>query len=266
MLVLFTDFGHTGPYVGQIKGVLHRLAPNVPVIDLLHDAPAFDPKHSAYLLAAYATEFPAETVFVTVVDPGVGSKRRPVVLYAQARWYVGPDNGLLHGVSSRSSDAQAWEITWRPHRLTDSFHGRDLFTPIAAGIASGTLNGSTISKHVLTPMDPSEIRRPSWPDDLPEVVYIDPYGNAITGMRATKVDRRAAINVSGAVLHFARTFSDVAQGIAFWHENSSGLVEIAINQKNAAHWLDLKPGTKFSIVQSGVMHEEQDNASFHGTH
>lgn len=97
MLVLFTDFGHAGPYVGQIKAVLQSLAPNVLVIDLLHYAPAFGPKPSAYLPAAYGTQFPPESVFVAIIDPSVGSTRRPVVLHAQARWYVGPDNGFCAG-------------------------------------------------------------------------------------------------------------------------------------------------------------------------
>ena len=89
MIVLFTDFGVNGPYVGQMKAVLHGAAPGVPIVDLLHDAPAFEPRLSAYLLAAYAQEFPEGSVFVCVVDPGVGSARRPVILRAGNRTFVG---------------------------------------------------------------------------------------------------------------------------------------------------------------------------------
>src|SRR5215472_12115972 len=95
MIVLFTDFGLTGPYAGQVKAVLHQVAPQVPVVDLFADAPSRDPRASAYLLAAYAAWFPAGTVFLAVVDPGVGGARPAVIVEADRRWYVGPGNGLF---------------------------------------------------------------------------------------------------------------------------------------------------------------------------
>jgi S-adenosylmethionine hydrolase len=145
MIVLFTDFGHHGPYVGQMKAVLHQVAGAVPIVDLLHDAPVFDSRLSSYLLATYAAEFPEGSVFACVVDPGVGSARRPLVLRAGGHWYVGPANGLLQAVTQPSLACQtckddrtkAWQITWRPERLSDSFHGRDLFAPIAGRLAIG---------------------------------------------------------------------------------------------------------------------------------
>jgi len=138
MIVLFTDFGLDGPYVGQMKAVLHRDAPGVPVIDLFADAPAFDAKRSAYLLAAYAEEFPAPTVFLAVVDPGVGGARRPLMVEADGRRYVGPDNGLFEIVWRRARRRRGGAITWRPERLSASFHGRDLFAPVAARLAVGS--------------------------------------------------------------------------------------------------------------------------------
>ena len=141
MIVLFTDFGR-GPYLGQMHAVLTRLAPEIPVVELFSDAPAFDAKASAYLLAAYAEVFAKGDVFICVVDPGVGGPRAPLVVEAGGRWYVGPDNGLLAMVARRAQATgapQAWEITWRPERLSASFHGRDLFAPVAAELARGTL-------------------------------------------------------------------------------------------------------------------------------
>src|SRR6478609_2029347 len=95
MIVLFTDFGLHGPYTGQMKAVLHQMAPGVPAIDLFADAPVGNPRASAYLLAAYAEWFAAGTVFLAVVDPGVGGPRPPISLEADGRWYVGPGNGLF---------------------------------------------------------------------------------------------------------------------------------------------------------------------------
>ena len=128
MIFLFTDFGIVGPYVGQMKAVLARRAPQATVIDLMHDAPAYGPKFAAYLLAALAGELPSDAIVLGVVDPGVGdAQRRPVVLEAAGRRFVGPDNGLFAVAALRAEDPRWWEITWRPEHLSNTFHGRDLF-------------------------------------------------------------------------------------------------------------------------------------------
>src|SRR5437764_1245690 len=126
MIVLFTDFGLAGPYTGQVQAMLQQVAPGVPVISLFADAPAGQPKPSAYLLAAYAAWFPVGTVLLCVVDPGVGSNRRALIVETADRFFVGPDNGLFELVLRRGAGARAWEITWRPPTLSASFHGRDL--------------------------------------------------------------------------------------------------------------------------------------------
>jgi S-adenosyl-L-methionine hydrolase (adenosine-forming) len=137
MIVLFTDFGLHGTYTGQLKAVLHQMAPGVPAIDLFADAPVGNPKASAYLLAAYAVWFPVGTVFLCVVDPGVGGRRPAIVLEADGRWYVGPGNGLFELVLRRAAKTRSWDIDWRPEHLSASFHGRDLFAPVAAMLARG---------------------------------------------------------------------------------------------------------------------------------
>src|SRR5690242_13659881 len=176
MIVLFTDFGLAGPYTGQMTAVLQREAPGVPVISLFADAPAGMPQPSSYLLAAYAAWFPAGTVLLCVVDPGVGGDRRAIIVEAAGRLYVGPDNGLFEIVLRRADSTQCWEVTWRPELLSASFHGRDLFAPVAARMARGE-PPSTVAQ----PASPT--RFADWPDDLAEIVYIDHYGNAMTGMR-----------------------------------------------------------------------------------
>ena len=163
MIVLFTDFGL--PYTGQIKAVLHSHAPGVPVIDLFDEAP--EPMAAAYLLRAYGEDFPPSSVFLSVVDPGVGGPRKPAVVEAGGRWYVGPDNGLFEMVVRHSEDtARWWEITWIPERLSASFHGRDLFAPVAARIAGGE-SPAKEPWPLGTERPLGEIRRPHWPDDLP---------------------------------------------------------------------------------------------------
>ena len=121
MIVLFRDFGLQGPYTGQMKAVLHQRAPGVPTIDLFADAPVGNPKASAYLLAAYAEWFVAATIFLCVVDPGVGSARPAIVVEADGRWYVGPGNGLFELVERRAASSRAWDIDWKPEVSRPAF-------------------------------------------------------------------------------------------------------------------------------------------------
>ncbi len=241
MIVLFTDFGLPGPYTGQMKAVLHREAPGAVVIDLFADAPAGDPKASAYLLAAYAPSFPEGTIFLCVVDPGVGGVRPPVVLEVDGRWYVGPGNGLFELVRRRAGKVRCWEIDWRPERLSASFHGRDLFAPVAAMIAGGAPPPGKVR-------DCARDARPDWPDDLAEIVYVDHYGNAMTGIRAAILPAGTKLVVAGQVLDRVRTFSDRPPGTAFWYENANGLAEIAVNQGRADRALGIKIGDPVEIL------------------
>jgi S-adenosylmethionine hydrolase len=220
-----------------MHAVLTRLAPEVPVIELFNDAPAFDAKASAYLLAAYADGFAKGDVFVCIVDPGVGGPRLPLVVEAGGRWFVGPDNGLLAIVARRADSAQAWEITWRPERLSASFHGRDLFAPVAAELARGSLR----------PSQPRAVPTVDWPDDLAEIVYIDGYGNAMTGLRAQVLAGDNVLRAGERQIASARTFSDVAPGTAFWYENANGLAEIAVNCGRADETLGLAIGSEIYI-------------------
>jgi len=241
VILLFTDFGAGGPYVGQMKAVLARAAPEVPVVDLMADLPAFDARAAAYLLAALAGDLAPGDVVVGVVDPGVGGARDPVVVAADGRWFVGPDNGLFELVLRRAGAARWWTVSWTPARLSASFHGRDLFAPVAARLARGGRPPG--SERPLT-----RNRRQDWPDDLAEVVYVDRFGNAMTGVRAAAMAPDARLEVGGREIPAGRTFSDVAEGQAFWYENAIGLVEIAVNRGRADRALGLAVGVGVDIT------------------
>lgn len=241
MIVLFTDFGTAGPYTGQVMAVLHQRAPGVPIVPLFADAPAESPKPAAYLLAAYGPWFPVGTVLLCVIDPGVGSVRRAVIAEADGRFYVGPDNGLFDIVLRRASAARLWEIIWHPGPLSPSFHGRDLFAPVAARLASG----DPIAEFAQPAEDQAASR--GWPDDLAEIVYIDHYGNAMTGLRGALLPPKARLVAAGRKLERAATFSAVPQGEAFWYINSTGLAEIAVNGGRADAALDLAIGSEIGI-------------------
>jgi S-adenosylmethionine hydrolase len=236
-IILFTDFGLAGPYVGQVEMVLRRHSPAAAVINLMADAPACDPRAAAYVLAALLPETPPDAVVLAVVDPGVGSARLAIAADVDGRLLVGPDNGLFEPSLRRAAAVRAWEITWRPQRLSATFHGRDLFAPVAAGFAGG------MAPETLGLLEIAPPRRPDWPDDLAEIVYADHYGNAWTGLRAATLPQDCAIDVGGRVLKRARTFADVAAGDMFWYENSCGLAEIAVNGGRADRLLGIGPGT-----------------------
>lgn len=177
-----------------------------------------------------------------VVDPGVGSARPAVVLHLDGDWYVGPDNGLFALLWRRARSRECQVIDWRPAELSASFHGRDLFAPVAAMLATGTPPAMHAAGLGDTGAD--------WPDDLPEVVYIDHYGNVISGMRAASVDCRSILQLGEQRIAHAGTFSDMGPGEAFWYENSNGLVEIAANRGNASQQLRLHHGDEFAVVPS----------------
>lgn len=239
MILLFTDFGGSGPYMGEMRTVLLRQAPGVPVVDLMIDAAAFRPDLAAYHLAAlWPTAEPGD-VMVAIVDPGVGGPRSPLAVEVDGRWLVGPDNGLLELVLRRAGAVRGHAIAWRPPRLSASFHGRDLFAPIAARLARGDRAG-------LVAQSPTRHRH--WPDDLPAIIHIDGYGNLVTGLRAAMLPPDAVLEVAGQQLARRRTFADTAPGMAFWYENSSGLAELAVSSGRAAERLRSTIGDPVRLV------------------
>jgi S-adenosylmethionine hydrolase len=240
MIALFTDFGVEGPYVGQMHAAIAALAPQVPVIDLFHDVPPYDVQAGAYLLASYTAGLPEGAVCVAVVDPGVGGPRRALMVEADARWFVGPDNGLFAILGRRARRWRCLELVWRPERLSASFHGRDLFAPAAARLARGEMPESRPAEPTPPPED--------WGDDLARILYIDRYGNAITGIRAATLAPGSRVQVAGRVLRQARVFGDLPEGEAFWYENANGLVEIAVNRGQAARDLRLRVGDPVGVL------------------
>jgi S-adenosyl-L-methionine hydrolase (adenosine-forming) len=244
MIALFTDFGADDIYVGQMKVALMRhAAAGTAIVDVLHSAPNYDARAGAHLLAALRCWYPSGTVFLGVVDPGVGSERNAVVVQADEQWFVGPDNGLFSVVAARAKRTRAWRIIWRPAGLSSSFHGRDLFAPMAAWVSLGQLPENKLEE---TPG--LEVQLDA--NDLAEVIYIDHYGNALTGLRAQAVPRDARFRIGASELAHARVFADVPHGEAFWYENSIGLVEVAVSRGSAAEQLQVRVGDAVSSLQA----------------
>ncbi len=241
MIILFTDFGIRDPYVGQIKARLAEYAPDQIVVDLLHEVPDYNSHAGAHLLAAFAAGFQPGSVFLAVVDPGVGTPRDGVVVMAGGHWYVGPDNGLMSLVAARNFDTRLWRITWQPEDLSPTFHGRDVFAVIAAEIARGEFPESKLSQ-----IDKLEVEFDA--GELSRVIYIDHFGNAWVGVR--NVPKDAQVSAAGKLFKYSESFGFVGKGEGFWFNNSVGLLELAVNRGNAATSFGLKVGDVVQVQDS----------------
>jgi len=241
MLVTITDFGPQGPYLAQMKAAALAHAPAAAVLDLFTDAPAFNPYAAAYLVSAYVADFPEGTVVLGVVDPGVGSERAGIAVHAGGRWFVGPDNGLFAVAARHAGDAAAWRIAWPAPDASATFHGRDIFAPVAARLHRG-------ERPLGAPLAPETLVGADWPADLAAIVYVDAYGNCMTGVRANTLPPTARLTVAGRTPPRARTFSDVPPGTPLWYENANGLVEIAVNAGRADTALGIGVGTPVEIA------------------
>ncbi len=244
MIATFTDFSNQGPYLGQVKAVLHELVPKVPVVDVFPDLPVCNVKAAAYLLPAYIQCLMKGSICLCVVDPGVGTDRRAVALNIDERWFVGPDNGLFSMLVLRAKKIQAYEITWRPDKLSNSFHGRDLFAPVCGMLARGEGTEDWADE-----LSPDSLVIPGWPEDLFEVIYIDGYGNAVTGVRASAISEDVQFGVAGQHCVYRRVFAEAQNSVAFWYENANGLVEIAIAGGSAQDSLGIEVGAKLCLVE-----------------
>ncbi len=244
IIYFFTDFGIQGPYLGQMESVLLESRQDIRVVNLMCDVPFANPRAAAYLLAALSRYLPENAVVVAVVDPGVGSSRRALCLQQGQRWYVAPDNGLLSILLTGASNCRLWEID--PSSLpvaSASFHGRDIFAPVAGKIVRG-------ETPELRDIDIETMVGASWPQDLEEIVYIDGFGNAMTGVSASSVPGFCGLVVGEQRIRRATTFSSVPIGELFCYVNSIDLIEIAANQGNAVEALQLRIGHSVDVLSN----------------
>jgi S-adenosylmethionine hydrolase len=239
LITFTTDFGTRDGFVAQMKGVALGINPHVILIDVTHDIRPFAILEGALVIKGVSRYFPPDTIHVAVVDPGVGSARRGIVLRASGQLFVGPDNGLFSFIINASPDWDAWRVTNGDLMLPNphpTFHGRDVFTPVAAYLSRGT------SLDEVGPLmdDPVVLDTPrprETPDSLQgEVIYVDRFGNLSTNIEASHLKRPvAAVEIGDAkILGISRYFGQAQQGAPLALINSFGLLEIAMNQGNAA--------------------------------
>ena len=258
VVTLTSDFGLKDPFVGVMKGQLLARFPSVRIVDLTHEVLAHWPAEAGFWLARSFRYFPAGTVHVAVVDPGVGSARQIALVECEGQVFLAPDNGLLAGVIEHASAASlrivaASTLTRLGVRAPSAtFHGRDIFAPLAAELAAGRLKPSEVGAEV-----PELV--PGWLEEpvvglgqvTGSVVTIDHFGNLITNIDAALVRSIAhpAVRAAGHELPLRRTYSDVRPGDYVALVNSFGVVEIARAERSAAEGLGLDRGAPVVVFQ-----------------
>jgi S-adenosylmethionine hydrolase len=257
LITLTTDFGLADSYVGVMKGVILGIDPTATVVDISHDIAPQDVREAAYVIYTAYPYFPPDTVHVVVVDPGVGGQRRAIALRAAQACFVAPDNGVLSYVLAREGLGEAVSLTnSRYHRPTVShtFHGRDIFAPVAAHLARGV--PLTELGEPLTEIATFSLPQPQvLPDGVVvgHVLHIDRFGNLILDVREGdfSLDEGLVLEVAGRrIQDLGRTFTDVPAGELVTYIGSSGHLEIALREGNAAQSLGMKRGHK--ILLRGV--------------
>lgn len=252
---LLTDFGHQDPFVGIMKGVILGICPGVTLVDLVHDLPPQSVITGALLLRSAVPHFPPGSVHLAVVDPGVGSNRRPVVISTPRGFLVGPDNGLLLPAAEALGGGLMREIThpqWRPPTLSSTFHGRDLFAPVAAHLAGGATFGQVgpvVREPVPLPMP--QVRREG-PRLIGEVIHVDRFGNLVTNLPATDLPTAPSLALTIdcdrlRLDRLSRSYSDVHPGSFVAVIGSWDTLEIAVRDGNAAASLGCGKGAMVSV-------------------
>ena len=256
VITLTTDIGHQGPFVASMKGRMLTRLPGVNVVDLTHNILVHWPAEAGFWLERCYHHFPTGTVHLAVVDPGVGTERDIVVALVEGHAFLAPDNGLLAPMLGRHPDAVIRHLDlerlsqWGIDRVSATFHGRDIFAPLAAELAAGRCHPEDLGP-------PATDLIPSWVDE-PEikgervkglVVTVDNFGNLITNIDAALIDgwTDAVVHVGGRVLPLKRTYGDMKPGDFLALINSYDVLEIAQAESSASEGLSLERGAPVDV-------------------
>lgn len=259
-ITMLSDFGHRDAYVGIMKSVVLGICPDVQIVDLCHDVPAQNVLSGAHILATAMPFLAPGTTVIAVVDPGVGTRRRAVAVETEDFVFVAPDNGLLTDVLDLQQPTSAVVLDnpdFHLDRVSQTFHGRDIFSPCAAHIASGR----TLSE-MGTPIDAKGLIRlpevgPMIKEEAIEcrVVHVDHFGNVITNLRRETLEALerdvVGIKIKGNLARLATTFGDVSEGDACCYFNSTDYLELGIRNRPASEQFDLSQRDMLHVVTRG---------------
>ena len=260
MITLTTDFGLKDPYAAEMKAVILGISPNAVIIDITHEVAKFNVRMGAYVLSSAAPYFPRGTIHVAVVDPGVGTQRRPILIQTKQGFFVGPDNGILVLAAENQGIKRIYAITnpkFMLSKVSSTFHGRDVFAPAAAHLTSG-VNPAEFGPEIREVAKP-EFAKVTRRKNLlvGEVLHVDNFGNIITNVRETELSRirvKERVNVElpdhKLKLKFCRAYADAKPQQPLALIGSHSYLEIAMNQGDAAAKFNTKAGDKVTVSLS----------------
>jgi len=252
-VTLTTDFGLRDSYVGEMKGVMLSIAPELRCIDIAHDLPPQQVNHASRVLASAAPRFPTGTVHLAVIDPGVGTDRAPIALLSGGHLFIAPDNGLLSAVVSRLGGVEACHRieghAHLPGHRSATFHGRDVFAPTAAALASGLLSLADVGGAWGPELTAAVEAQPDGADGwVGHVVAVDRFGNAVSNVRGELLTGNGySVEVDGASLPLSTTYGDVSDGELVALIGSDGWVEVAQRNGSAVKHLELSIGASLRV-------------------
>jgi S-adenosylmethionine hydrolase len=259
IITLLTDYGITDSYVAEVKGAILRINSDVTLVDISHDIGNYDISSGAFHLARSVPYFPDGTIHVGVVDPGVGSSRKAIIIKSLNAWFVGPDNGLLAPAAERLGVEKIWEITntsLLPHKVSDVFDGRDIFGPTGALLSKGVSPydiGDEIKDYIRLPS-----YEPKLSDDKVEatIIHVDGFGNLVTNVTYDTLQKigvntaqRFRVNIDSTeyVLPYVRRFSAVPKGELLLLVAGGGYLEVSVNQGSASEKLGIARGQSIGL-------------------
>lgn len=248
VVTLTSDFGIRDHYVGAMKGVIARIDSTLHVVDITHEIPSYDIAEGAFAIAQAYRFFPEGTVHVVVVDPGVGTSRRPLAVAADGHFFIAPDNGLLSQVlEGERFEARCIQERHGLGALSRTFHGRDLFAPVGARLAAG------LPFQQLGPL----LDLPQWlpprtvTDGLGRVLHIDGFGNIVTSFRERDLPRGACLAIgSHTICLRADSYAAAPEMQPFLIIGSSGFLEVALNRNSAARALGVRAGAEVVRIRN----------------
>ncbi len=258
IITLTTDFGLRDPYVAEMKAVILSLCPEAVIVDVTHQVPKFDIRMGAYLLASAAPYFPKGAIHVAVIDPGVGTTRRNLIIRTKHNLLVGPDNGVLALAAKREQVSSVHEITSpesRMPKVSSTFHGRDILAPTAAQLANG-VQPSSFGSAVRDIAEP-KFTKVVLDDEkkIGEVLYVDGFGNIVTNLpeealKGFRTGESIIVSIKNrpTEMKVGKTYGEAQHGEYLVLMGSQGYVEIAKNQGNAHDELMTKPGDRITIL------------------
>ncbi|MEM3613504.1 MAG: SAM-dependent chlorinase/fluorinase [Candidatus Bathyarchaeia archaeon] len=259
-ITLTTDFGLADPYVAEIKAVILGINPSVQIVDISHQIEKFNIRMGAYILASAAPYFPEGTIHVAVVDPGVGTKRKPILVETESGFFVGPDNGVLALAAEKQGIKHVYEIAnpkYMLPKVSTTFHGRDIFAPAAAHLSKGVPPsefGPEI-RRIVKPQFAKIVRKGS--TLVGEIIHVDGFGNIITNFALKELEClgiRKSLNIkigeTTCRLRLCKAYAEVEAKKPLALIGSHDFLEISVNQGSAAEMFKVKVGDKVILYRS----------------